>query len=125
LDTAAVTKDMSHVILIIEPRPEVASALQEVVASANYRAVVIPHLERLGDLAVSPAAIIVRIAFEGSEPAHRAIARLPPANRPPIVAIAWEEDEIAEAHRLNCDVVLHGPRDVSRLCEVLARVVET
>ena len=111
-------------ILIIEPRREVADAIEEVITSAHYQAMVVPHLEQLGDLGVTPAAIIVRIAFEGvSEPAHAAIARLPP-NRPPIVAIAWEEHEVAEAMRLNCDVVLRGARDVGHLCEALSRVVQ-
>ena len=109
-------------ILIIEPRLEVATALEEVLASASYATMVRPHLERLADLAATPAAIVVRIAFEGLEPAHKALERLPP-NRPPIVAIAWDEAEVAEANRLKCDVVLSGPRDVSHLCEVLHRIV--
>ena len=113
---------MQPVILIIEPRPEVAAALEEVVTSANYRTRVIPHLEQLADVRPEPAAIIVRIAFEGSEPAHSAVARLPPAH-PPIIAIAWEDEEVAEATRLKCDVVLRGAKDVGKLCEVLTRLV--
>ena len=114
---------MRPVILIIEPRREVAEALQEVLTSANYVAIVRPHLERLTDLGVTPAAILVRISFEGiSEPAHKAIERLP-VNRPPVVAIAWEEEELAEAKRLRCDVVLRAPDDVNKLCEALSSVV--
>jgi hypothetical protein len=113
---------MRPVILIIEARREVAAALEDVITFAKYRAVVVPHLEHLADLGLTPAAIVVRVAFEGLEPAYAAIAKLPP-NRPPIVAIAWEPDEIAEAERLGCDVVLRAPKDVSRLCEELARVV--
>jgi hypothetical protein len=110
------------VILIVEPHREVATALQEVIASAHHQTVVIPHLERLADLGMTPAAIVIRVAFEGREPAHTALTRLP-ADRPPIVAIAWAEDEAAEAARLRCDVVLRGARDVSRLCDVLTRIV--
>jgi hypothetical protein len=113
---------MQPIILIIEPRPEVAAALREAVTQANYRARVVPHLERLSDLGVTPAAIIVRVTFEGREPAHAAIGRLP-AVRPPIIAIAWKDEEAAEAVRLNCDVVLRA-RDVGRLYEVLTRVVQ-
>jgi hypothetical protein len=110
-------------VLIIEPRREVAAAIESVVNTANFVAVVTPHLQQLDDLAVAPSAIIVRIAFEGAgEPAHAAIGRLPP-NHPPVLAIAWEEDEIREAERLKCDVVLHAPADVSRLCEALGRLV--
>ncbi len=109
-------------ILIIESRHEVAAALQEVLASASYMSMVRPHVERLADLGTTPAAIVVRIAFEGREPAHMALERMPP-NRPPIVAIAWDDAEIAEANRLKCDVVLRAPQDVSHLCEALRRVV--
>jgi hypothetical protein len=116
---------MRPTVLIIEARREVAKALEAVITSANFTAVVVPHLERLTDLAITPAVIVVRIAFEGvSDPPHTAIERLP-INRPPIVAIVWEEDELREAQRLKCDVVLHAPQDISRLCETLARLAET
>ena len=111
-------------ILILEPRPDVAAALEDVVNSANYVAIVAPHLERLADLEVPPAAIIVRVSFEGtSEPPHVALGRL--RDRPPVVAIVWEEEEVAEATRLGCEVVLKAPRDVSKLCEALGRIIGT
>lgn len=116
---------MGPAVLIIEARREVAAALEAVIATSNFTAVVVPHLEQLSDLAIRPAAILVRIAFESpSDPPHNAIARLPP-NRPPVVAIAWEEDELEEARRLKCDVILHAPHDIVRLCEALTRVVES
>jgi hypothetical protein len=111
-------------ILVIEPRPEVAAALQELVVAANFQVRVVPHLERLADLGAQPAAIIVRVAFESREPPHAAIEKLP-ATRPPVIAIAWEDAEEAEAVRLRCDVVLRGARDLVRLCEVLGRIVRT
>lgn len=114
---------MRPAVLIIEPRREVAAALEEVVNSANYVALVRPHVESLTDLGITPAAIIVRISFEGiSDPPHAAIERLP-VDRPPVVAIAWEDAELLEAQRLKCEVVLHAPDDVSRLCEALSSVV--
>ena len=111
-------------ILIIEPRREVALALEGVITSANYTTMVIPHLERLADLGETPAAIVVRIAFEGIVPAHAAIEKLP-KNHPPVLAIAWDDEEAAEAERLKCDVVLRAPRGVSHLCEALKRVIGT
>ena len=114
---------MPPVVLIIEPRSEVADALEDVVTSARYYALVRAHVETLTDLGVTPSAIIVRIAFEGiGEPAHAAIARFP-RNRPPVVAIAWEEREVAEAVRLGCDIVLRAPDEVSRLCHALTTQV--
>ena len=114
---------MRPAILIIESRREVADALEDVVNSANYVAVVRPHIESLTDLGLTPAAIIVRISFDSvSDPPHAAIERLP-IDRPPVVAIAWEDAELREAQRLKCDVVMRAPDDVSRLCEALSSVV--
>lgn len=113
---------MRPVILIIETRPDIAEALEDVVTSAHYSAIVRSHIECLSDLDVVPAAIIARISFEGvGEPQHAVIGRL--AGRPPVVAIAWEDDEVAEAIRLNCEVVLRAPDEVGRLCHALTAVV--
>ena len=115
---------MQSTVLIIEARSEVAAALEAVLAAVNLAAVVVPHLEKLSDVGILPAAILVRIAFESaSDPPHAAIARLPP-DRPPVVAIAWEDDEFAEAEKLKCDVILRAPHDIPRLCETLTRVVQ-
>ena len=114
---------MPPVVLIIEARKEVAAALESAIALANFTPVVVPYLERLSDVPHTPAAIVVRIAFESvTDPPHAAIARLP-RDRPPVVAIAWEEDELEEARRLKCDVVLHAPHDINRLCETLTKLV--
>ena len=120
VDTAA----MRPVVLIVEPRREIAEALEEVVTSAHYEAIVRPHLDCLSDLDVTPSAIIVRVAFESlGEPPHAAIGRL--RDRPPVVAIAWEESEVAEAARLKCEVVLRAPQEVGRLCQALTKLVQT
>lgn len=114
---------MPPVVLILEARKEVASALEAAIALANLTPIVIPHLERLSDVPYEPAAIVVRIAFESvTDPPHAGIARLP-RERPPVVAIASREDELEEARRLKCDVVLHAPRDINRLCETLMKLV--
>lgn len=111
-------------ILIIESRREVAEALTDVLTSANYGVVVKSHVEQLADLGFTPAAIVVRIAFEGiTEPPHAALERLMP-NRPPVLAIASEDGEVAEAERLKCDIVLRAPNGVSRLCDALTKLVQ-
>jgi hypothetical protein len=120
----AVAEDWRSAILIIEPRHEVAEAIASVIASAHFEPVVRPHLESLDDIGVTIAAIVTRIVFEGvSEPAHAAIRRLPPT-RPPVIAIARTEEEIAEATRLKCDVILRGRHGINTLCDVLKRVTE-
>jgi hypothetical protein len=114
---------MRPAVLILECRQEVAAALQGAVEYARCRPIVRTYLECLSDLGVAPAAIIVRIAHEGvSEPPHAVLERLP-ANRPPVVAIVSADDQIAEATRLRCDVVLRAPNELRGLCDALARVV--
>lgn len=109
-------------ILILEPRREIAAALEDVVASANYQPIVRPYIDGVDGFGVTVAAIIVRVAFDGvSEPAHRALERL--RVRPPVVAIVWDEEELSEAKRLGCEVILRAPDDVGRLCEALSRLV--
>ena len=78
---------MKPSILIVEPRGDIATALEDVVNTANYVAVVRTHLDHLSDLSPTPAAIIVRVSFESvSEPTHALIGRLP-AGHPPVIAI--------------------------------------
>jgi hypothetical protein len=114
---------MTPTVLVLESRRDIADALRDVLTSIHYGAIVRPHLERLTDLGLTPAAIIVRISFDGlGEPAHLGIARLPPSH-PPVIALASDEQEVVEAHRLGCDVVLRAPSEVSRLCEVLSQVI--
>jgi len=116
---------MPPVVLIIESRKEVAAALEAAIEALNFMPFTVPHLERLADIPHPIAAIVVRVAFEGvGEPPHAAVARLP-SNRPPVVAIAWEENELSEARRLKCDVVLHAPHDITRLCDTLTKLVGT
>ena len=109
-------------ILIIEPRPEIAAALAQVVASAHYQPIVRPYVTALTDVGVTPAAIVVRVSSDGlTEPSHRALEGI--RVRPPVVAIVWEDDEVAEAERLGCEVILRAPGDIARLCEALSRLV--
>jgi len=87
---------MPPVVLIIEARKEVAPRSNPRSRWRTSPPVVVPHLERLSDVPYTPAAIVVRIAFESvTDPPHAAIARLP-HDHPPILAIAWEEDELDE-----------------------------
>jgi hypothetical protein len=110
-------------VLILEARRDIADALHELLTSANYRAIVRPHVERLADLEVRPAAIVTRITSDGvTEPSYAALEKFPD-DRPPVVAIAWADDEVREAARLKCDVVLRAPAEVGRLCDALMQVI--
>jgi hypothetical protein len=114
---------MPPVVLIVEPRQDVAAALESAIAMSNLVPIVVPHLERLSDIPHPVAAIVLRIVFEGvGDPPHKAIERLS-RPRPPVVAIAWADAELDEAHRLKCEAVLHAPHEINRLCETLTRMV--
>jgi len=101
---------MLHV-LIIEPHAEVAAAFEQALALASCLPVVRSHVESLGDLGVTPALIVTRIG-------HADLSHLPPT-RPPIVAIASSDADVAEASRLRCEVVLKGPGEIRRLVDAV------
>lgn len=101
---------MRHV-LIIEPHDELAAAFGEVVASAHYAPVVRRHVDSLADVGVTPATILIRVG-------HADVSSLPP-DRPPIVAIASSDEEVREAERLRCEVVLRAPKEIRRLYDAL------
>jgi hypothetical protein len=101
-------------VLIIEPHDELATAMEKVIATAHYAPIVRRHLDSLDDLGITPATIVMRIG-------HADVSRLP-AHRPPIVAIASSDEDVAEASRLRCEVVLHGPGEIKRLCEAVRSV---
>jgi hypothetical protein len=110
-------------VLIVERHPEVADALEQIVASADCAVIVRGCVDGLDAVSPTPAAIVVRIAFEGSgEPAHAGLARLP-AGHPPIIAIVRADAEASEAARLKCDVVLRAPYDLGKLRDVLNQLV--
>lgn len=105
---------MLHV-LIIEPHDELATAIEKVIASASYAPIVRRHVDSLEDLDVTPATVVMRIGHADVSHWSR--------QRPPIVAIASSEEDVAEASRLRCEVVLHGPGEIKRLCEAVRSVV--
>ena len=99
-------------VLIIEPHDELAAVFEDVVASAFCTPPLVRrHVESLNDLRVRPATIVLRVG-------HADVSNLPP-DRPPIVAIAFTDADVAEAERLHCEVVLRAPGEVRRLCDVL------
>lgn len=104
---------MRHV-LIIEPHHEVAAAFERVIASADYGTIVRPHVALLSDLGITPVMIVLRIG-------HADVSTLAP-ERPPIVAIASSDEDVAEAGRLHCEVVLRAPSELKRLREALRSV---
>lgn len=112
---AVESTQMVHV-LIIEPHVELATAFEKAIACASYAPLVRRHVDSLDDLDVRPDTIVMRIG-------HADVSNLPP-HRPPIVAIAATDEDVAEASRLRCEVVLHGPAEIKRLCEAVRTVTQ-
>lgn len=106
---------MLHV-LIVEPHAEVAAAFEQAIACASFVPVVRSHVESLADVGVRPALIVMRIG-------HADVSHLPP-DRPPILAIASTDADLAEASRLRCEVVLRGPREVRRLYDAVRSLAQ-
>lgn len=104
---------MRH-ILVIESHADLAEAFEHVLASARFDPIVRRCVESLADVDVTPSAIVARIG-------HADLSGLP-ASRPPVVAIASNADDVAEARRLKCEVVLKAPEEIRQLCEALARL---
>ena len=104
---------MRHV-LIIEPHEELAAAMEQVVASADFTPIVRRHVQTMSDIGVVPTTIVVRIG-------HGDLSTLP-LDRPPVIAIVSSDDEAREAARLRCEVVLRTPQDIRHLCEVLRQL---
>jgi len=104
---------MRHV-LIIEPHEELAAAMEQVVASADFTPVVRRHVQAISDVGVVPTTIVVRIG-------HADLSTFP-VDRPPVIAIVSTDEEAREAARLRCEVVLRAPQDIRHLCEALRQL---
>jgi hypothetical protein len=101
-------------VLIIEPHDELAAAMEQAVASADFVPIVRRHVQTMSDLGVTPVIIVVRIG-------HGDLSTLPP-DRPPVIAIVSTDDEAREANRLRCEVVRRAPGDIRRLYDALRQL---
>jgi hypothetical protein len=95
---------MAPTVAIIEPHREFASALEEVVALARCAPVTMAEFDELTDLALPPAAIVVRFSTKlPFTSLHDGLSRLPSAGRPTVLALASTDADVAEAERLGCE----------------------
>jgi hypothetical protein len=112
-------------VAIVEPYPDLAAALQEVVALANCHAVTMTNAGALSELPHPPAAIVVRIATNlPFESPHAGLEDLARTNRPVVMALASTEADVEEAQRLGCEIVLREPQQVRGLYDALTEVVK-
>jgi hypothetical protein len=110
-------------VVIAEPHHEIADALGDVVRLAHCVPVTVNHFDAVHELRSWPAALVVRVSTElRSMSPHIGLDHLARTRRPLIVALAWSEADVAEAERLECDVIARAPRQVQAVYEALTRL---
>lgn len=113
-------------VLIVGLSPDVATALQEVVSLAHCTPVAVDDFDSLGEFQSPPAAIVAQIrATLPIESLDFVLAHWPHETRPTVVALVSTDEDVAEAERLACQVVLREPWQVHGLYETLTRVAHT
>jgi hypothetical protein len=116
---------MPPTVLIIEPYRDLATAIEEVVTMAHCTPVTVSSGQGMADLSDTPAAIVVRVttnvAFDSP---HESLRQIPREHRPRVVALAVTDEDVLEAERLQCDVVLRTPRQMQGLYDTLMHLPE-
>jgi hypothetical protein len=109
--------------VIAEPHHEIADALQDVITLAGCVPVTVRRCESVHELHERPTAIVVRIATDvPSVSPHRGLEGLDRTGRPLIVALASSDADVAEAERLECEVIARAPHQVQALYEALMQL---
>ena len=116
------TAESPHVV-VAEPHREIAQALQDLVTLAGCVPVMVSDCESVRELSSLPAAIVVRVATEISiSSPHCGLERFSRADRPLIVALASSAADVAEAERLECQVIARTPNQVRAVYEALTQL---
>ena len=115
------------VVVVIEPDRQLAVALQEVATLARCRPLALRDIEELKQLASPPAAVVVRIAGHLSDAAvpRAGLKDLAGSLSTKVLALASNDEDVAEAQRLGSDVVLRQPRQVHALYDALSNLART
>jgi hypothetical protein len=107
----------AHTVVIAEAHYEIAHALMDVVTLAGCVPVTVTHVDQVLALDVQPVAIIVRVDLLLSS--HRGLEHCARGRRPLIVALASSDADVAEAERLECEIIAREPHQVQMLYDVL------
>lgn len=117
--------DMTHAgptVVIAEAHYEIAHALEDVVTLAGCIPVTVSDFESVRTLDCHPIAIVVRVATEMPLMSpHRGLEAFD-HGRPLIVALASSDADVAEAQRLDCEIIARAPHQVQTLYDVLTEL---
>ena len=112
-------------VVVVEPHREIADALQDVVTLAGCVPVMASHCESVRELNLDslPAAIVVRVATEiRTMSPHFGLEHFSRTDEPLIVALASSDADVAEAERLECQVIARAPNQVQALYNALTQL---
>lgn len=105
----AAKKGGNPTVLIVGVSPDRAVALQEVVSLAQCTPISADDFESVGALQSPPAVIVAQIrANLPMESLEAVLAQWPYEARPTVVALVATDEDVAEAERLACEVVLRS-----------------
>jgi hypothetical protein len=110
------------VVVIAEPHHEMSDALEDIVTLAGCIPVTVSGFESLDGVLSSPAAIVVRVASETPLVSPHQGLEHPGPRRPLIVALASTDADVAEAERLQCEVIARAPYQVQALYDALTQL---
>jgi hypothetical protein len=107
-------------VLIVEPYPNLATPVQEVCALANCEPVTVTGCDAFDRLPRTPVAIVLRVTTnQVFQSPHHDLEKIPREGRPPIVALVGSDQDVVEAERLGCDLLLRTPGQMQALYDAL------
>ena len=110
-------------VVIVESHVWLADVLHDVVILAGGVPLTVGDVESVRELRARPAAMVVRIVTETPViSAHVSLAQFAGADRPFIVALTSTDADVAEAERLQCEVIAHAPHQVRGLYDALIKL---
>jgi hypothetical protein len=112
------------IVVIAESHRAIADTLRDVVLLAGCAPVIIDSAEAVRNCPSPPTAIVIRVATEMPLMSpHLGLERLAQAERPMIVALTSSDEDVAEARRLQCEVIARAPYQIQALYETLTKLV--
>jgi hypothetical protein len=110
-------RNTAHTVVVAEAHYEIAHALMDVVTLAGCVPVTVTHFDSVQTLDVQPVAVVLRVDPLLSP--HRGLENFARGRRPLIVALASSDADVAEAERLECEIIARAPHQVQMLYDVL------
>jgi hypothetical protein len=111
-------------VAVIDPDRDLGVALREVVTLARCQPLSMSDVDELNQCVSPPAAIIIRLTKTAprTDPIRAALRAAARSDSTKVLALASDDEDVAEAHRLGADVVLREPHQIRGLYDVLTGI---